>query len=76
MDIKDIIKPENVVYKKTPILKDNILHYCPGCSHGVVHKIVAEVIEEMGIQEKTIGISPGSKQLTDVLLLLQLLQRD
>ncbi len=58
MDIKDIIKPENKVYGKTPILKDNILHYCPGCSHGVVHKLIAEVIEEMGIQDKTIGISP------------------
>ncbi len=58
MDIKDIIKPENKVYGKTPILKDNILHYCPGCSHGVVHKLIAEVIEEMGIQEKTIGVSP------------------
>ena len=34
------------------------MHYCPGCSHGVVHKIIAEVIEEMGIQDKTIGISP------------------
>ena len=58
MDINEIIKPENKVYGKTPILKDNILHYCPGCSHGVVHKIIAEVIEEMGIQDKTIGISP------------------
>ena len=58
MDINEIIKPENLVYKKTPILKDNILHYCPGCSHGVVHKIIAEVIEEMNIQEKTIGVSP------------------
>ena len=58
MDIKDIIKPENKVYGKTPILTDNVLHYCPGCSHGVVHKIIAEVIEEMGIQDKTIGISP------------------
>lgn len=58
MDIKDIIKPENKVYGKTPVLTDNILHYCPGCSHGVVHKIIAEVIEEMGIQDKTIGISP------------------
>ena len=57
MDINEIIKPENLVYKKTPILKDNILHYCPGCSHGVVHKIIAEVIEEMNIQETTIGVS-------------------
>ena len=58
MDIKDIIKPENKVYGKTPVLTDNVMHYCPGCSHGVVHKIIAEVIEEMGIQDKTIGISP------------------
>ena len=58
MDIKDIIKPENKVYAKTPVLTDNILHYCPGCTHGTVHKIIAEVIEEMGIQDKAIGISP------------------
>lgn len=58
MDIKDIIKPENKVYGKTSVLTDNVMHYCPGCSHGVVHKIIAEVIEEMGIQDKTIGISP------------------
>lgn len=58
MNINDIIKPENKVYSKTPVLTDNVLHYCPGCSHGTVHKLIAEVIEEMGIQEKTIGISP------------------
>ena len=34
------------------------MHYCPGCTHGVVHKILSEVIEEMDIQEKTIGIAP------------------
>ena len=58
MDIKDIIKPENKVYSKTPLLTENVLHYCPGCTHGAIHKLIAEVIEEMGIQEKTIGISP------------------
>lgn len=58
MEIKDIIKPENKVYSKTPVLLDNVMHYCPGCSHGTVHKLIAEVIDEMGIQEKTIGISP------------------
>ena len=56
MDIKDIIKPENKVYGKSPVLTDNIMHYCPGCSHGTVHKLIAEVIDEMGIQDKTIGI--------------------
>lgn len=58
MDIKDIIKPENRVYAKTPILTSNVMHYCPGCSHGTVHKLIAEIVDEMGIQEQTIGISP------------------
>lgn len=52
------IKKENFVYGKTPVLTDNVMHYCPGCSHGTIHKIIAEVIEEMGIQDKTIGVSP------------------
>lgn len=58
MDLQDIIKPENIVYKKSALLTDNVLHYCPGCTHGVIHKLIAEVIEEMGIQSQTIGISP------------------
>jgi 2-oxoglutarate ferredoxin oxidoreductase subunit beta len=57
-DIKEIMKEENLVYSKSKILTDNIMSYCPGCTHGVVHKLVAEVIEEMDIQEKTIGICP------------------
>jgi 2-oxoglutarate ferredoxin oxidoreductase subunit beta len=55
---EDIIKPENLVYRRTPVLTDNVMHYCPGCGHGTIHRIVAEVIEEMGIQETTIGIAP------------------
>ncbi len=58
MELNDIIKPENLVYKKPTLLNDNTMHYCPGCSHGVVHKLVAEVVEEMGMTEKTIGVSP------------------
>lgn len=58
MDVKDIIKPENLVYEKPKLLTDNTMHYCPGCTHGVVHRLVAEVIEELDIQEKTIGVSP------------------
>lgn len=58
MDIKDIIKEENLVYGKTKVLTDNVMHYCPGCTHGVVHKVLAEVIDELGIQDKTIGVSP------------------
>lgn len=55
---KDLIKPENLVYKKTSVLTDAVMHYCPGCGHGTVHRIIAEVIDELGIQENTIGVAP------------------
>ena len=58
MTREEIIKPENLVYKKPTLMNDNPMHYCPGCSHGVVHKLIAEVIEEMGMEDKTVGISP------------------
>ncbi|WP_321279204.1 thiamine pyrophosphate-dependent enzyme [Marinifilum fragile] len=57
-EINNIISEENLVYKKTDVLLDNEMHYCPGCTHGVIHKVIAEVIEEMDIQDKTIGVSP------------------
>ena len=47
-----------VVYEKTKILTDTPLHYCPGCTHGIIHRLVAEAIDELGIQGKTIGIAP------------------
>jgi 2-oxoglutarate ferredoxin oxidoreductase subunit beta len=56
--IKDIIKPENQVYKRTKIMTDNTLSYCPGCGHGTAHRILAEIIEEEGLQSEAIGISP------------------
>ncbi|MDE6443860.1 MAG: 2-oxoglutarate oxidoreductase [Muribaculaceae bacterium] len=58
MELKDIIKEENKVYSKPELLDDVHMHYCPGCSHGVVHKLIAEVVAEMGLTEKTVGISP------------------
>ncbi|CCX48504.1 MAG: 2-oxoglutarate oxidoreductase [Muribaculaceae bacterium] len=58
MNREDIIKEENRVYAKPRLLNDNHMHYCPGCSHGVVHKLVAEVIEEMGAEHIAIGIAP------------------
>jgi 2-oxoglutarate/2-oxoacid ferredoxin oxidoreductase subunit beta len=54
----DIIKEENLVYTKTKLMTDNILHYCPGCGHGTAHRLVMEVVEEMDIQSETIGIAP------------------
>ena len=58
MTREEIIEKGQVVYKKPTLLNDTPMHYCPGCSHGVVHKLVSEVIEEMGMTDKTIAISP------------------
>jgi len=55
---EDIVKPENLVYKKTDLMTDKALSYCPGCGHGTAHRIVMEIIEELGLEEKTIGVAP------------------
>ncbi len=47
-----------VIWRKPETLTEVRMHYCPGCGHGVVHKILMEVIEEMGLQDKTIGVAP------------------
>ncbi|MDX9929287.1 MAG: thiamine pyrophosphate-dependent enzyme [Bacteroidales bacterium] len=57
-DPKTIIEQGELVYKRTPLMTDNVLSYCPGCGHGTAHRILAEVIDETGLQEKTIGICP------------------
>ncbi len=48
----------STVLKKTRSLEDTKLHYCPGCSHGIVHRLVCEVIDEMEMREQTVGIAP------------------
>ena len=58
MELADIIKPENLVYDKPELMNDKPMHYCPGCSHGIIHKLIAEVIADMGMEERTIGVSP------------------
>ncbi len=58
MELENIIKSDNCIYRKPALLTDTHMHYCPGCSHGVVHKLIAEVIEEMGMEEKAVGVSP------------------
>ena len=45
-------------FTRPETLKEQITHYCPGCGHGIAHRLVAEVIDELGIREKTIGIAP------------------
>ena len=58
MEINDIVKPENLVYGKSKLLIDTTMHYCPGCTHGVIHKLIAELLEELDLQEKTVGVAP------------------
>ncbi|MCL1828161.1 MAG: thiamine pyrophosphate-dependent enzyme [Oscillospiraceae bacterium] len=46
------------VFAKTGMLRDAEFHYCPGCTHGVIHRLVAEVIEEAGLQPQAVGVAP------------------
>ncbi len=45
-------------FSKPKALSDNHTHYCPGCTHGIVHRLVAETIDELGLQDRTVGIAP------------------
>ena len=47
-----------VVFEKPKSLTDVPFHYCPGCTHGIIHRLVAEAIDELGIEGKTVGIAP------------------
>jgi 2-oxoglutarate ferredoxin oxidoreductase subunit beta len=47
-----------VTFKKPEALSDQITHYCPGCTHGVIHRLVAEVIDELAIAGRTVGVAP------------------
>lgn len=47
-----------VVFEKPHALLDAPFHYCPGCTHGIIHRLVAEAIDELGIEGKTVGVAP------------------
>lgn len=47
-----------IVFEKTKVLTDVPFHYCPGCTHGIIHRLVAEAIDELGIEGKTVGVAP------------------
>jgi len=47
-----------IVFEKPKALADVKLHYCPGCTHGIIHRLVAEAIDELGIEGRTIGVAP------------------
>lgn len=55
---KEIVQEANLVYKKTSLMTDKVLSYCPGCGHGTAHRILMEVVDEMGLGQDTIGIAP------------------
>lgn len=53
------VQPEvKTVYKRPASLKDTPMHYCPGCTHGIAHRLIAEVLDEMELREQTIGVAP------------------
>ncbi len=45
-------------FKKPESMKDAVTHYCPGCGHGLIHRLICEVIDEMGVRDKTVAIAP------------------
>jgi 2-oxoglutarate ferredoxin oxidoreductase subunit beta len=47
------------VFKRPDSLKEAVTHYCPGCGHSIIHRLLAEVIDELGIRDKTIGVPPA-----------------
>ena len=52
------VMTEKLVYKRPEALLDVETHYCPGCTHGIAHRLIAEVLDELGVRERTIGVAP------------------
>jgi 2-oxoglutarate ferredoxin oxidoreductase subunit beta len=46
------------VFSRPEALRDTVTHYCPGCTHGVIHRLVAEVLDELNLRERAVGIAP------------------
>ena len=55
---QQIIEQGQVVYQKPDALTDNLTHYCPGCTHGIIHRLIGEAIDELGIAGRTILVAP------------------
>jgi 2-oxoglutarate ferredoxin oxidoreductase subunit beta len=58
VEIIEIPEDMELVYEQPKSLTNAHTHYCPGCTHGVIHRLVAEVLDELGVRERTIGIAP------------------
>jgi len=46
------------VFQRPEALSDTVTHYCPGCTHGIIHRLIAEVIDELGVRGRTVGVAP------------------
>lgn len=46
------------IFSRPEALQETVTHYCPGCTHGVIHRLIAEVLDELGLRERTVGIAP------------------
>lgn len=53
-----IMAQGQVVYERPDALSDTLTHYCPGCTHGIIHRLIGEVIDELDIRERTIMVAP------------------
>ena len=48
----------DLIFQRTPAMTDTITHYCPGCTHGIIHRLVGEVLDELELRERTVGVAP------------------
>jgi 2-oxoglutarate ferredoxin oxidoreductase subunit beta len=55
---------KKLLFKRTPVLTDVITNYCPGCTHGIVQRLVAETIDELGVEGRTVGVAPVGCSVT------------
>ena len=58
MALTNVLKKEKKIYTRAKSLTNKTMHYCPGCSHSLLHKIIAEIIDELDIQKKATIIAP------------------
>ncbi len=52
------MEPVKTTFSRPESLNDVVTHYCPGCTHGIIHRLVAEVLDELGLRERTVGVAP------------------
>ncbi len=49
---------ETTIFSRPTALRETVTHYCPGCTHGVIHRLVAEALDDLGVRERTVGVAP------------------